>query len=120
MICSIDVCPEDDVVILYLKGRLDALSAQDLKNIVKKSVNSNNRFFIIDLSEIDFIDSSGLGSLISSLRFVTRVGGDIFISNPNKSIKYILDITRLTKVFNIFNSIQDALKYFSFFKNVGG
>lgn len=102
----------ESVDILKLRGRLDASSAKD----VKEKVGSLNKIkpakIIIDLAEIDFIDSSGLGSLVASLRSVNKLGGDIKIASLQDPVRAIFELTRLHRVFEIFDDRDAAAKSF--------
>ncbi len=101
-----------DVDILTIKGRLDAVS----KNLIKENINSlvkNNRSSIVlDMGFVDFIDSSGLGSLVSCLRLVNKLGGDIKISSLQEQVRGIFELTRLHRVFQIFDDTDTAADSF--------
>lgn len=98
--------------ILRLTGRLDAASVKTLKEnvnaLVKKEVNS----IVVDMSDVDFIDSSGLGSLVSCLRLVNKENGDIRLSSLQDQIRALIELTRLHRVFQIFDDCETAIKSF--------
>ena len=98
--------------VLRLVGRLDASSANDLKEKVAALVQDKRLNLVIDMAAIDFIDSSGLGSLVSSLRSVNKHGGDIKISSLKDSVRSIFELTRLHRIFEIFDDTQGAVKGF--------
>ncbi|MBN1850862.1 MAG: STAS domain-containing protein [Deltaproteobacteria bacterium] len=100
----------DNKTILSLKGRLDASSAKELKDKVSDLAKEGNTFLVVDMGHADFIDSSGLGSLVSCLRSVSRLGGDIRICSLKDSVRAVFELTRLHLIFEIFDNSDDALK----------
>jgi len=77
----------NDVEVLKLEGRLDASSAKDIKAKVELLTKENRVKLVIDMGGVDFIDSSGLGSLVSALRSVNKLGGDIKISTLQNHVQ---------------------------------
>lgn len=102
----------DRVNVLGLEGRLDASSAKDLKEKVGALVREKRLNLVIDMAAIDFIDSSGLGILISALRSVNKLGGDIKIASLQDQVRAIFELTRLHRIFEIFDEREDAIKSF--------
>ncbi|OIP91574.1 MAG: hypothetical protein AUK55_10910 [Syntrophobacteraceae bacterium CG2_30_61_12] len=101
-----------DVVVLKLKGRLDASSAPKLKEQVKSLIGNDRHELVIDFAEVDFIDSSGLGVLVSSHRSVNRAGGDIRLSALQDRVRAVVELTRLHYVFEIFEDAVTAAESF--------
>lgn len=102
----------NDVTVLKLKGRLDASSAKDLKEEVGSLSEEDRIKLVIDLGAVDFIDSSGFGSLISSLRRVNKLGGDIKIAAPQDQVRAIFELTRLHRIFGIYEDSAAAATSF--------
>jgi len=96
------------IVTLKLKGHLDASSAKALKEKVDSLVKEKCVNFIIDMGAVDFIDSSGLGSLVSSLRSVNKSGGDIKISSLQNKVRAIFELTQLHRIFGIYEDKNAA------------
>ena len=68
--------------------------------------------YVIDLEQVDFMDSAGLGTLIAVLKRVTERGGDMKIACLQKKPRMVFEITRAYKVFEIYETVDDALKAF--------
>jgi len=68
------------------------------------------RNVVVDMEGVDFLDSSGLGSLIALLKRVSERGGDMKIAGLQKKVRMVFEITRAFKVFDIFDNTADALK----------
>ncbi|QBG46276.1 anti-sigma factor antagonist [Verrucomicrobia bacterium S94] len=76
------------------------------------SAETDVKNYVIDLAEVDFMDSAGLGTLIAVLKRVTEQGGDMKIANLQKKPRMVFEITRAYKVFEIYESVEDAIKGF--------
>lgn len=96
------------VSVLRLKGRLDAASARRLKERVEALSDEKRLKLVLDMAGVDFIDSSGLGTLITSLRILTRQGGDIRLSGLQERVKNIFELTRLDRIFGIYGDSEAA------------
>ncbi len=68
--------------------------------------------YVIDLAQVDFMDSAGLGTLIAVLKRVSERGGDMKIANLRKKPRMVFEITRAYKVFEIYDTVEDALRGF--------
>ena len=71
------------------------------------------RNYIVDMEKVDFMDSAGLGTLIAMLKRVTERGGDMKIACLQKKPRMVFEITRAYKVFEIYDSVEDALRVFA-------
>ena len=67
------------------------------------------RNVVVDLGGVDFLDSSGLGAIIALLKRVSERGGDMKIARLQKKVRMVFEITRAYKVFDIFDSVEEAL-----------
>jgi anti-sigma B factor antagonist len=102
----------NNVEVLSLEGRLDASSARDIKEKVGSLSRENRVNLVIDMAGVDFIDSSGLGSLVSSLRTVNKLGGDIKISALQDQVRAVFELTRLHRIFGIYDDSTAAAMSF--------
>lgn len=100
------------VPVLKLKGRLDAASARDFKEKIGLLSKENRVNLVIDMAEVDFVDSSGLGSLVSSLRTVNKQGGDIRLSALQNQVRSVFELTRLHRIFGIYDDSTAAAMSF--------
>ncbi len=102
----------DDVTLLVLSGRLDALSEGGLKDEVNGLVEGGRINIAVNMEDVNFIDSSGLGALISSLRTARDSGGDLRVCSLTEQVSMVFQVMRLNKVFKIFDTKEDALRSF--------
>lgn len=69
--------------------------------------------YVIDLKQVDFMDSAGLGTLIAVLKRITERGGDMKIACLQKKPRMVFEITRAYKIFEIYDSVDEALRMFA-------
>ena len=105
---------EDDVLIVTLQGQsLDAREAPKFKDMVTALIDTEStENLVFDLTDLQFIDSSGLGSFLSVLRHVNNRGGDLKLACMTKPIRTMFEVVRMHKLFEVFNSTDDALRSF--------
>lgn len=77
-----------------------------------QSVEPDVKNYVIDLKQVDFMDSAGLGTLIAVLKRVTEAGGDLKIACLQKKPRMVFEITRAYKVFEIYDTVDEALGMF--------
>lgn len=106
------VVTKQGVTILETEQRLDSLVGPKLKEVVGDLAQSEGLQLIVDMKQTQFIDSSGVGGLLSSLKLVMKANGDIKIARPTPQALTLLRLTRLHRVFQIYDNIEDALKSF--------
>ena len=101
-----------DVILLSLKGNLDALTANDLRPTIDELVASHKIRVIFDLKELTLIDSSGVGAIVSLFKRVRMLGGDVKIARLANQPKEIFRLLRLDRAFDLFETIEDARSKF--------
>ena len=106
---EISLRKEGNVSVLSLKGRLDLASGTSLKEEIKKLFDSDCTSIHLDLSNVDFINSSGLGTLVSVMKEVRLRKGRLTLSNLANYVKEIFEITQLSHIFEIFETEQEAI-----------
>ena len=103
----------DDYMALSLTGRLDLNSSAKLKEEIKKFLNEGDLRIMLDLNQVDFINSSGLGTLVSILKDVRMLKGRMVLCNLANYVQEIFEITQLSHIFDIYPTEQDAAASFS-------
>ena len=101
-----------EVVILDISGEIDLYNAPEIKDIVNKLIDQKRYNVIINLKEVTYIDSSGIGALISSLSNLKKYQGGLKIINVFASVKKVFELTKLTSFFEIYDSEDEAVKAF--------
>lgn len=107
---QIDVTePRDGVAVLRLDGRLNMVSAAQLKQAVTDSVDGGCPRVVVDLAAVSFMDSSGLGALIAGLKKARQEGGDLRITGVTQQVATVLALTNLDRVLQSHDSVEGAL-----------
>ena len=103
-----------DVVVLDLKGKITLGEGDELlKDKVNSLVNQGHKKIVLNLADVPYIDSAGLGEVVRTYTTVSRQGGSLKLLNLTKRITDLLSITKLLTVFETFETEQDALKSYS-------
>ncbi|ABQ26234.1 STAS domain-containing protein [Geotalea uraniireducens] len=103
----------NDVVIIYVKEeRLDAHNSGELKIEVQRLFEEGKKNVLVDLKDVRFIDSSGLGALVSGFKNAISHQGILKLSSLQSQVRSMFELTRLHRVFEIFSSTSEALDNF--------
>jgi anti-sigma B factor antagonist len=101
----------DDVVILDLSGRITiGEGAVQMRDTLQKLLSAGDRKFLINLANVDYIDSSGLGELVTAFTTVRNQDGQLKLLNLTRRVRDLLQITKLLTVFESFDNEAEALK----------
>lgn len=104
----------NDVTILDLKGKITLGDGDEaLKDKINSLVLQNRKRILLNLAEVPYIDSAGLGEVVRTYTTVSRQGGQLKLVNLTKRITDLLSITKLLTVFETFDVEAEALKSFS-------
>ena len=104
-----------DVVVIDLSGKITLGDGGDamLKDKVRSLVQQGRKKMVLNLGEVSYIDSAGLGELVQAYATVGKSGGGLKLLNTTKRIKDLLSITKLLTVFETFDSEAEAVTSFS-------
>ena len=103
---------KDGILVVDCSGRIvfgDESSL--LRGTVKKAISENNRI-VLNLGEVDYIDSAGLSTLVALRTTALNAGGAMKLTNLTKRVSDLLQMTRLLVLFNVYNSEAEALESF--------
>ena len=104
----------EGIAVLFVReDRLDANNSEELKGEFRSLFESGEKDLIIDLKEVHFIDSSGLGALVSGFKNASAQHGSLKLSNLQSQVKSMFELTRLHRVFDIFSTVDDALQSYT-------
>lgn len=101
---------QEDILILKFDGDLIGENhGQELVSIANDNINDNITYCIIDISDVRYINSSGIGVLITLLTKFRNKEGEVILVKPSKSVEKLLLITKLSSIFQIANSTNEAV-----------
>ena len=103
-----------DVVIVDVSGKITLGDGGDaiLKDKMRSLIQQNQKKVLLNLGEVSYVDSAGLGEIVQAYAAVTKSGGALKLMNTTKRIKDLLSITKLLTVFECHDNEAEALKSF--------
>jgi anti-sigma B factor antagonist len=102
--------PREGVAVIGLSGEVDVYTSPRLKQEIVDLLNSGTHKLVVDLTGVEYLDSTGLGVLIGGLKRAREREGDLKLICDNLRILRIFEITGLTKIFDIYRSETEALE----------
>ena len=103
----------ENVYIIELSGKImGGAESEDFRDLLYRAINEDIVNVVVDLSNSDWMNSSGLGMLISGLTTMRSGGGDLRLVGLTDSLRRPLEVTRLDGVFQTYDSLDDAIKSF--------
>lgn|SRR5690606_26030163 len=109
---SFSIERQAEVLIVDVEGQLIVGNRQELKQKVLDELDSGGRKFLVDFSQTGYIDSSGLGVLVSLSKKIRENGGELRLANLNDDLKTLFELTKLDTLFHIADSRERALEGF--------
>ncbi len=106
------VTKQGGVTVIDVEGQLIVGNRQELKSKVLEELDGGDRKFVIDFSRTGYIDSSGLGVLVSLSKKIREQGGELRLSSLNEDLRTLFELTKLDTLFRIADSREDALEGF--------
>ena len=113
----IDIRQTDHVVVLEVTGRLSIVEPA-LRHVAWELIQSGERYFIINLGRVSYLDNSGLGQLCWIYTVLRNRGGEMVLLKPTPRIRTMLEITKLNTVFHSFDCETDATAFVGTFRSI--
>ncbi len=103
---------EGDVTVLDVDGQLIVGNRQELKKAVLNELEKGERKFLVDFTNTGYIDSSGLGVLVSLSKKIREQDGELRLASLNEDLRTLFELTKLDTLFRIADSREEALEGF--------
>ena len=107
---GLDVQERNGHAVLAVQGEVDVYTAPQFREQLIQLVDQGHRNIVVDLEGVEFLDSTGLGVLVGGLKRVRSHDGDLSLVCTQRRILKVLEITGLTKVFSIHDSVDSAVR----------
>lgn len=102
---------DGDGAVIRTSGRLNMVAAPKLRDLVARVVRQDGRsHIVVDLSDTDFIDSSGLGALIAGLKTARAAGGDLRIARAQAQVLTVLELTNLDQILRPHATVEECFQ----------
>ena len=110
---KIKVNEKYEAVVVELKGNvMGGPEAQEFSDLLHKLLDENKKNIVVDLASVKFMNSSGLGMLISGYTTIKNGGGGLKLANATEKINSLLVITKLITIFEHYESVEEAVQSF--------
>jgi anti-sigma B factor antagonist len=101
---------QEETVVVKITGEINLYSSQHIKEYIETQLNEGKNIFFIELSDVSYIDSSGLGVFLGIHSKIYKSGGGILLCSPSTKVNYVLELTKLRGLLNVFDSLEDAFE----------
>jgi anti-sigma B factor antagonist len=99
----------DGVAVLRCHGRFDAHETPEVRKALADALGNGHTNAIVNLQQVNFIDSSGLATLVQGMKHCRAAGGDLYLCHLGQPLRVIFELTRLDKAFDIYATEEQAL-----------
>lgn len=107
---SIEIQKNGNDFLVKIKGELDAYQSIDFKKrMIEDVIKENGKMIICDMTNLSYIDSAGLGALVSVLKRASENSKDLRFFGLKSNVKKIFELTKLNLVFKIFDTYEEAI-----------
>ncbi len=106
---EVKVTPAPGVVTVHIVGDVSTDAIDKMRQGIASAIAQKQPKVILDLSQTSFLSSPGLAVLVQTLQLTQRGGSKLILSGPNERVRGIFEISRLTEVFTIVLTYEDAL-----------
>jgi len=104
----------DSVTIMDISGRITlGEGCTQLRELIREQLSKGNKNVLLNLGDVSYIDSSGIGELVSSYTAVSNQGGSLKLLNLTKKVQDLLQITKLYTIFDVHDDEAKAISSFS-------
>lgn len=110
---KIEINNNDSVTTIALSGRFDSSVVPHFRELVSTLPDDQPENYVVDLGEVQYIDSGGLGCLVAFLRRVREDGGDIKVATLTAKVRAVFELTRLHRIFEIYDNSSAAIRSFA-------
>jgi len=109
MSVTFDKKEEDGKLVIAIHGEIDAYHSGEVKKFLKDAINETSvSKIVLDMSEVNYIDSAGLGSLVALYKDVRMAEKELVLASLKQTVIRIFEMTRLDRVFKIVQTVEEA------------
>lgn len=105
---QLEMQPTSQTAVVSIAGRFDAHQVPHVQKMLASACADGAHTIIVDLSQVNFVDSSALATLVQAMKRCREQDGELILCGVRQPVRIIFELTRLDKAFRIFNSLEDA------------
>jgi len=109
---KIDAIKEGNAIVMSLKGRLDAVASSEFETSLSDWISKGDHNFLLNFTDLEYISSAGLRSLLATSKKLKETQGKIFLSGLHGPVEEVFKISGFLSIFRVFASAEAALKRF--------
>lgn len=106
---EIEQSRQGNITVIRLIGDLELTGCREVDHRLRETLGEANGKVVIDLKETRYIDSSGLGILVSLYSHIRKSGGQLVLANPNRSVRRLFDLTNVQNMLRVYGTVEEAL-----------
>jgi anti-anti-sigma factor len=109
---EIELRGTEDIALLELSGQMDAYTSEEVTKIIDTHINNGNLKIVVDLTKVDYMDSSGLCALINAKIRLAKRNGNLKLVGLGGKVRQIFEIAGLINMFDVYDSHEKAFENF--------
>jgi anti-sigma B factor antagonist len=107
---KVSIDKHNSAVIMKIEGEVDLYSSPEVREPLLRLIDDKTPIIIVNMENVEYIDSSGIATLVESLQKIGEYAGKLKLLNPNENVRDVFELSNLDKVFEIHDSIEEALQ----------
>ncbi|MFP4324239.1 MAG: STAS domain-containing protein [Anaerolineales bacterium] len=112
MSIEISVSEMKRVSLMEVAGRVDSISADDLHQALAQAIDDGRTKLVVNLEQVEYMSSAGLRELVSALKQVNKMNGDLRLAAPSQKVMEVLELAGLDTIFKVYPSTVEAVGSF--------
>ncbi|MFC1743902.1 STAS domain-containing protein [Candidatus Riflebacteria bacterium] len=101
---------QDDLTIVKISGNIDMSSCMSLRDVLLDCVKSKVKIILLNLEKVDYMDSSGLATLVEAYQQLLGYGGNLKLAGLKPAVKELIHLAKMDQIFQVFDTVEDAIK----------
>lgn len=110
---EISASQQGEITVVKIKGSVDALTAGEATSFFEEQVNAGNVQLVTDLTDVEYMSSAGLRTLLTTLKQVRQLDGDLRVANAQQGVQKVLEMAGLTSIMKVFDDVDSAVTSFN-------
>lgn len=106
---NVNISSREEVTLVEVNGRVDSMTANDLGSALSGTIDGGHTQIVLDLAGVDYMSSAGLREIVSALKKVKKMSGDVRIAQPSERVLEVLEMAGLDTIIQIYSTQNEAV-----------